>query len=67
MISRQLKYQRKHQELGLCNICSDKVVKNHRRCIKHLVANRKQKRKKLGCNKRYVGVSEYQPFCKSKK
>ena len=35
-ISRQVKYQRKHKELGLCQLCPEKAVLNRTRCAEHL-------------------------------
>lgn len=35
-ISRQVKYQRKHKELGLCQLCPEKAIPGRTHCATHL-------------------------------
>jgi hypothetical protein len=55
MISRQRKYQLRHQELGLCHQCGEKVYGGTRFCREHLTRVRERNRKAHGCEEWQVG------------
>jgi hypothetical protein len=57
-MSRQQKYQLRMRRDGRCGICGKSVAQSGL-CLKHLVAERERKRKKLGCKRRNPGTKSY--------
>jgi hypothetical protein len=57
-ISRQRKYQLRMRRQGRCVVCGDKAAGSNL-CLKHLVAERERRRKKLGSTRRLTGTKSY--------
>lgn len=57
-ISRQLRYQRNHKALGLCNLCPLPVAQEGGAlCPKHMAEHRERQRKRRGSVRRYRSLS----------
>ena len=56
-ISRQLKYQKRHQKDNRCTFCMDLAFKGTSKCKKHLIAKRELSRVRQNCQKRYNSIS----------
>jgi hypothetical protein len=57
-MSRQRKYQRRMRRDGRCVVCGDKAAGSYL-CLKHLVAERERRRRKLGSTRRLTGTKSY--------
>jgi hypothetical protein len=57
-MSRQRKYQRRMRRDGRCVVCGEKAAGSYL-CLKHLVAERERRRRKLGSTRRLMGTKSY--------
>jgi hypothetical protein len=57
-MSRQQKYQLRMRRDKRCKVCGDKAAESSL-CLKHLVAERERRRRKLGCKRRLTGTKSY--------
>ncbi len=57
-MSRQQKYQLRMRRDARCIICGEKAPESSR-CLKHLVAERERRRRKLGCKRRKRQTKSY--------
>jgi len=57
-MSRQRKYQLRMRREGRCVVCGEKAAGSYL-CLKHLVAERERRRRKLGSTRRLTGTKSY--------